>query len=106
MLPSRIVASGRHEGLPLVLVEALSLGIPVIASDTGAMSELIEHERSGLLFASEDVTALTNAMALIARDREFAAKIGRGGKVRAAGRNWTQLVETYENLIYPLKDST
>jgi glycosyltransferase involved in cell wall biosynthesis len=40
-----------YESFGLIIVEAFSAGLPVIASNLGAMAELVEHERTGLLFA-------------------------------------------------------
>ncbi|MCP4199255.1 MAG: glycosyltransferase family 4 protein, partial [Proteobacteria bacterium] len=68
VVPSRVLADGRHEGLPLVLIEALAAGRPVIASDTGAAAELIEHGRTGLLVPPENAQALRGAMDLIRRN--------------------------------------
>lgn len=57
------VLSSLHEGFPVILVEALSLGRPVIATDceTGPR-EIIEHEKNGLLVAPNNVEALTQAI--------------------------------------------
>lgn len=47
-----------YEGLPLTIIEALSVGTPVIASNLGAMQEMIEDGKSGLLFNPGDVSDL------------------------------------------------
>jgi glycosyltransferase involved in cell wall biosynthesis len=39
-----------YEGLPKTIIEAFSRGTPVVASQLGAMTELIDHDRTGLLF--------------------------------------------------------
>jgi glycosyltransferase involved in cell wall biosynthesis len=99
VVPSRVLADGRHEGLPLVLIEALAAGRPVIASDTGATAELIEHGCSGLLVPPDNAHALGEAMDRIRRNSELAAGLSAAGRERATGRNWDKLVKLYENLI-------
>lgn len=49
-----LIPSVWYEGLPRVIVEAYAAGLPVIASDLGAMSSLIEHGRTGLHFRPGD----------------------------------------------------
>ena len=53
-----LVLPSLHEGMSNVLMEAMSVGCPVVASEVGGNSELIEHGVSGLLFASDDAGAL------------------------------------------------
>ncbi|WP_406608864.1 glycosyltransferase family 4 protein [Agarivorans sp. JK6] len=45
----------RNEGLPLAALEAMSRGIPVIASNVGALSELIKHQQNGFILESFEV---------------------------------------------------
>ena len=57
-----LVISSFAEGLPLVAMEALALRLPVIATNIAAMSELIEHQRSGWLISPGSVELLASAM--------------------------------------------
>lgn len=59
------------EGLPLVLIEALANGVPVVASRVGGVPELIEHGRTGLLFDPGDSEGLARAIATLIRDRDL-----------------------------------
>lgn len=43
-----------YEGFPMVVAEAYAVGLPVVASDLGSMSSLVEHGRTGLHFRPED----------------------------------------------------
>lgn len=57
-----IVPSVWYEGFPMVIVEALSLGLPVIASRIGGLPEIIEHGVSGLLFQPGSPQSLGEAL--------------------------------------------
>lgn len=61
-----------HEGLPYTLLEAMALGTPVLASRVGGLAEVIEHERTGLLFPVGDVAAIRAALVSLAADRDRA----------------------------------
>jgi glycosyltransferase involved in cell wall biosynthesis len=61
-----LVLPSHFEGLSNALLEAMAAGCPVVASAVGGSVELIENERSGLLFPSDDAAALAVAMARLA----------------------------------------
>jgi colanic acid/amylovoran biosynthesis glycosyltransferase len=50
------------EGIANVVLEAMSIGLPVISSECGGMMEIIEHEKDGFLFRNRDVDHLTQIM--------------------------------------------
>ncbi|MDZ7815746.1 MAG: glycosyltransferase [Planctomycetota bacterium] len=52
----------RWEGYPYTLLEAMSAGVPVVASDIPGISEALFHEFNGLLFAPDDERALAKAL--------------------------------------------
>jgi glycosyltransferase involved in cell wall biosynthesis len=57
-----VVPSTWYENAPITILSAMSAGIPVIATDLGGMSEVVEHERNGLLFPPGDVGGLEAAL--------------------------------------------
>lgn len=58
----------RWENFPNVCLEAMSLGSPVVGSDAGGMSEIIEDGLSGVLFRSGDAKALESALESVLKD--------------------------------------
>lgn len=56
-----VILPSRAEAMPRVILEAMALGTPIIASDVDGVSELIENRKSGLLFASENHEELISA---------------------------------------------
>jgi glycosyltransferase involved in cell wall biosynthesis len=57
-----LAVPSRAEGFGLVAVEAIAHGVPVVASRVGGLPEIVEHERSGLLFKSEDFQDLAHQL--------------------------------------------
>jgi glycosyltransferase involved in cell wall biosynthesis len=68
------------EGLPRVIIEAMALGKPVLASNVGGIPELVRKGETGFLFNARDVDDLLRKMKNILQDRELAKKIGDKNK--------------------------
>ena len=99
-----IVPSTWYEGLPKTIIEAFSVGTPIIASDLGAMSEVIESGRTGVLFPPGDAEKLVEAVQGMASSPERAKSMRT--RVRAifkqrytAERNYSLLLEIYEHVV-------
>jgi glycosyltransferase involved in cell wall biosynthesis len=70
------------EGLPVVLMEALATGRPVIASRIAGVGELVEDKVTGLLVAPGDVAGLEEAILALADDPNLRANMGAAGRAR------------------------
>lgn len=71
-----IVLSSRTEGTPLVLLEAIDAGVPVVATRVGGVPDLLDDD-SGLLVESGDVTGLRQAITDVIQNPERAAERAR-----------------------------
>lgn len=78
--PSVPTAAGKREGIPVVLMEAMSSGVPVVASDLSGIPELVEHERSGLLVPPRDPEALATALRRLHDDPALRRALGAAGR--------------------------
>lgn len=72
----------KAEGYGLVVCEAMSFGIPVIASRVGALGEMVVHRRTGLLVEPGNVEALYRALALLIEDLGLRERLGRAARRR------------------------
>jgi glycosyltransferase involved in cell wall biosynthesis len=72
-----------HEGLGIVLVEAMASELPVVASDVGGIPEVVAEGETGLLVPSGDPAALARAICEVLGDPERARALGRAGRERA-----------------------
>ncbi len=76
------------EGLPVVLMEAMALGRPVLTTCIAGIPELVLHQETGWLFAPGDVDALVQALqACLASSPDALAAMGRRARERALARH-------------------
>jgi glycosyltransferase involved in cell wall biosynthesis len=72
------------EALGISLIEAAACGLPCVGSRTGGIVDVIEHERTGLLYASGKADALAAALRRVLDDRKLAGEWGRAATEKAA----------------------
>lgn len=80
------VLPSHREGFGLVLAEASSMGIPVIATDITGCREVVEQRKNGLLISKGDIAALADAIIEILSNEEKAKKMGEEGRRMAQER--------------------
>ena len=78
--PSVTAENGDAEGLPIVLCEALAMGLPVASFRSSGVAELIEHERTGLLAQERDEVALSQNIVRLCTDEDLRARLARWGR--------------------------
>ena len=98
-----LVLPSRSEVAPLVILEAMALQTPVIATAVGGVAELLEHGRSGLLFAPENADELNRALFRVAGDPQLRSILSNN----AAHRYWSRfsrahLVQRYGTALHRL----
>ena len=74
------VLASRFEPLGVAYMEAMALGVPTIGTYAGGVSEIITHERDGLLVPTEDDEGLAAAVARLMDDPELRRRLGRNGR--------------------------
>jgi len=80
--PSVPTRAGRREGIPVVLMEAMSTGLPVVASAISGIPELVEDEVSGLLVPPRDAAAIARALRRLAAEPALRDRLGRAARNR------------------------
>lgn len=94
------VLSSHYEGYPNVLVEAMSLGCPVISVDCQfGPRDIIENEQNGLLVPQNDVQKLTDAISRVLTDEGFRARISDNAMLVAQTNSIDAVVDQWEQLI-------
>jgi glycosyltransferase involved in cell wall biosynthesis len=71
-----------HEGIPMVLLEALAFERPVVASRVGGIPEVVSHNASGMLVNPGNDAELAVALQELIQDRQMAVSLGVAGRNR------------------------
>jgi len=78
--PSIITASGKMEGIPVSLMEAMASGLPVIATAISGMPELVRPAQTGWLVPPADAAALADALAALVADPASSSQLAAAGR--------------------------
>jgi glycosyltransferase involved in cell wall biosynthesis len=88
-----------NEALPIVVLEAMAAGLPVIATNVGGVPEIVEHEKTGLLVAPGSEDALYSALNRLTYDAYLRERLAQAGRRRVTS-DFTieRMVERIEGL--------
>ncbi len=93
------VLSSRKEGLPMVLLEAMGTGLPVIATRVGAVPDVVQNEATGLLVASASPAELSEAMECLLANEPLGRRLGAEAMRLVASRySVERMASCYLNL--------
>lgn len=87
-----------NEGMGKVLVEAMALGKPIVASDVGGIPDLVIHNHNGLLVPPADVEGLANSINVLLHDPIKRKEMGDRGKVVAADYSAEAMIQKIDRL--------
>jgi glycosyltransferase involved in cell wall biosynthesis len=99
-----ILPSTWYEGFPMILAEAFAVGLPVIASNLGSMSSIVEHLRTGLHFEAGSVNGLLEAVRWWCAHRHEATVMRARARLEyeakyTAEENYSQMMHIYESVL-------
>lgn len=101
---SLVVALSENEGFGLTIVEAMSSGAAVLASEAGAWPEVVRQGVDGYVVPINDLEAVTNKMALLLSDEDKLLQMGKNGRERvlenySVEREAKELVDFFRKLM-------
>ena len=86
------------ESFGIILTEAMASGVPIVASDIPAFSQLLEDGKYGLLFENEDPADLADKLIRLLKDKDLAQRYSRSGLDHAARFDWNQVGDEIMNV--------
>ena len=91
---SMAVRASLSEGLPLVALEAMAAGLPVIATDVGGTREVVDDGMTGYLLQPNDVEGLVDRICRLVGDAQLRSAMGeRGRALVEQGYDWSRIAE-------------
>jgi glycosyltransferase involved in cell wall biosynthesis len=93
------IQTSSNEGLSLSILEAMAAGKPVIATDAGGNSEMIDHERNGLLIKNCSITEIVKSISLLIEKPGYREQLGMSAlKLVQNDFSLNKMVKNYQNL--------
>jgi glycosyltransferase involved in cell wall biosynthesis len=93
-----LVLPSFREGTPLVIIEAMAAGLPVIATNIAGIPELIDDTKTGYLIEPGDPDTLASRVDELAQDSNQRELFGHAGQKRSNAFETRQMVSEYQNL--------
>jgi glycosyltransferase involved in cell wall biosynthesis len=97
------LSTSENEGMPIALIEAQIAGIPVVATNVGSVTEVVLHNKSGLI-CSKSNDELIAAIKKLAQSTSLRSKFGKAGRVHAL-KSFSEknLISAHKKLYLKLK---
>jgi rhamnosyl/mannosyltransferase len=93
-----LVLPSEREGMPLVLLEALAVGLPIVATDIPGNRDVVLPGRTGLLVPPSDPAQLRRALLEVTGDAQRYQRMSEAARARAARYSWTSVGAEFERL--------
>jgi glycosyltransferase involved in cell wall biosynthesis len=86
--PALCLPGGRTDSAPVSVMEAMSAGLPVVATEVGGLPQIIEHRRDGLLVRPNDPAVLGESLRELMQNPQWAKSLGEKAARTAAKFHW------------------
>jgi glycosyltransferase involved in cell wall biosynthesis len=92
------VLPSEREGMPLVLLEALAMALPIVATDIPGSRDVVAHGRNGLLTPLGDSAALRQALLSVTGDADRYRRMSEASRRLASSYSWTAVGDQFERV--------
>jgi glycosyltransferase involved in cell wall biosynthesis len=99
------VLPSQNEGMSIALLEAMASGLPVIVTDTGGTTELVEEKKNGLIIPWADISSLTEAMTIMVQNTELRTQMGQESRKIVTQFSWPTVAQSYLDLCAQISRS-
>ncbi|HEV2165666.1 MAG TPA: glycosyltransferase family 4 protein [Thermoplasmata archaeon] len=89
------VLPSRFDSFPVVLLEAMAAGLPILATRVGGVPEVVSDGSNGLLVPAGDPVRLADAMEALLRDGPLCRRFGEAGRAAVPAYSWERLAPRY-----------
>jgi glycosyltransferase involved in cell wall biosynthesis len=97
------VLPSRSEGFPNVIAEAMSAGLPVVASRTGGIPDIIVNQENGFLVEAGDTGTMADRIVLLLQDDSLRKTISQNNKLRIRDFTWDRIVDKLEGVYSTIR---
>jgi glycosyltransferase involved in cell wall biosynthesis len=91
--------TNRVDNMPVSVVEAGAMGIPVVTTNVGGIPDLLDHGENALFVSDEDDEAMAQAILSLLNDPDLAGRLSAGGRRLAERSSWEQILPQWEQVF-------
>ncbi len=99
VLPSITAKDGAQEGMPTVIFEAMASGVPIVASRSGGIAQMIQDGENGLLCEEKCATQIANKVSDLLENEELYKKLQENGYIAAQDSSYKQKASSFTNVV-------
>jgi len=99
VVPSIQTRRGDVEGLPVVIMEGMAAGKPIVASNVGGISEIVKENKNGFLVKPESPTQLAEKIVCLLNHPEMAKQMGEASLLLVKNYDWKLIGVQYASII-------
>lgn len=93
------------DNMPVAVVEACAMGLPVVATAVGGVPDLLTNEETGLLVPDDDDDAMTGAVMRLLADPKLTGRLSAKGRQLASHSSWEEIFPQWERVFNEVMDS-
>lgn len=96
------VLASQSEGRPNVVLEAMAMALPVVATDIDGVRDVVQHGTTGLLYGVDDITTLADHLRRLCADDKLCRRLGEAGRrwIVQRGLLWSRTAQAYASLYH------
>lgn len=103
---SIFLSTSLYEGLPYTILEAMSIGLPIVSSDVVGNCDTFEHNRSGFYYQLGDINSAVNYIDKLAKDSKLRKKMGEAAYNRQREIfSLNKMKEEYKKIYFQIKNN-
>jgi glycosyltransferase involved in cell wall biosynthesis len=93
------MTTNRIDNMPVAVLEACAMGLPVVSTKVGGVPDLLEDGRTGLLTPDDDAAAMADAIVRLLQDRELSGRLSRNGRQLAESCSWDAVKPLWDSVF-------
>lgn len=99
IVPSLVLDTGETEGLPVVILEYLAAGKPIIATNVSGIKDVIESGWNGILIEQRSSEQISNQVLRLLSDEELRISLGENARISGSKFDWSLISYKYADLF-------